>query len=69
MLGKLVANCRANFLVRLAVMTVSSGKSLDVRNSLKVPNEDVREMSGALGSTAIEQMISFCGRKINFDTA
>jgi hypothetical protein len=42
MFGKLVANCRTNFLVGLAVMTISGGKSLDVRDSLEVSDNDVR---------------------------
>src|SRR5260370_42297756 len=39
--GKLVANCCANFFVTLAVMTVSSSKSFYVRNSLKIPDENM----------------------------
>jgi hypothetical protein len=41
-LRKFVADCRADFLVSFAVKAVSGGESLDVRNSLKVPNEDMR---------------------------
>jgi hypothetical protein len=41
MLWKFVAHLGTNFVIALAVMTIGSGKTTKVGNSLKVPNEDM----------------------------
>src|SRR5262249_36461423 len=51
-LGELVTDCRADFFVGLTVMTVCSSKSFYVRNSLQIPDENMRGHVGPSATTA-----------------